>query len=112
MLPWCATVFQGNHAGSDLSKSIATRKPSAPSRDLMATILWAEISLSTKPGPHGKAAGEAEEGAGVAALAGAVVADEGAAGEDVAAGAEAGIVTEAIAAGAETAAGNSASIYQ
>jgi hypothetical protein len=79
----------------------------------MATILWAETSLSTKPGPHGKAAGaEAEVGAAVAALAGVVVADEGAAGEDVAAGAEAGIVTAAIAAGAETAAGNSASIYQ
>lgn len=62
---------------------------------------------STKPGPLGKAAGEGEAGAVVAASAAAGAEDEEAAGEAAAVGAEAGTVTAAIAAAgvAEIAAG-------
>lgn len=74
----------------------------------MATISWAEILLSTKPGPLVKVGEAAEVGAAVAASAGVVAEDEEAAAVAVAAVAEAGTVTAAIGEAAETAAGNRA----
>ena len=83
-----------------MSRSIATRKPSAPFRDSTATILWAAILSSTKPGHRVKVEGAvvAAEGAEASAAVGAV--DEEAVVVTVAAVAVAGTaaIEEAVAA--------------
>ena len=109
MSPWSAIASRDNLAGSDLSKSIATKRQSAPFRRSTATISWVATLSSTKPGHRVKAeeeavqAGDADEEASAVVEAEAEVAEVVGEAEAVA---EAEIAAIAVVAVEEIAAGN------